>query len=121
VGDRRVLTRRFSSDRSQDKLVLHADDQEITADLRDATRAWFSVCDRYGAMVRCLDGEVTVQVEEPAEIVGDTTFVLRDTGGVGAVWVRSKSQTSGTAVIRASHPKFGSQSAKVAMRAVEGV
>jgi beta-galactosidase len=52
-------------------------------------------------------------VEGPAEMVGDSSFMLDETGGVGAIWVRSKPGQTGTIVIHASHPRFGTKSISV--------
>lgn len=113
VGGRLALTRRFSSDRTQDKLILNADDREIAGDGSDATRVWFAVCDRYGTPYPHLEGEVKLAVEGPAQRIGDATISLADTGGVGAIWVRSKSRKHGRVTVRASHPRFGTKSVVV--------
>ena len=113
VGDRLVITRRFCSDRSTDTISLEADDREIFADGIDATRVWFATRDQFGAMCPRLDGKVTLQVEGPATLVGDEAFRLDETGGVGAVWLRSKPGQTGTVVVRASHPQFGTKSVSV--------
>ncbi|HZY63817.1 MAG TPA: glycoside hydrolase family 2 TIM barrel-domain containing protein [Edaphobacter sp.] len=113
VGERLALTRRFSSDRSQDVLALHADDHQITGDGSDATRVWFAVCDKYGTLYPHLEGEVTLHVEGPAERIGDASLSLAETGGVGAIWLRSKAQQHGTVTVSASHPRFGKKSVAI--------
>jgi beta-galactosidase len=119
VGDRLMLTRRFSSDRTHDTLVLRADDPEIAGDGIDATRVWLSVCDMYGAPSPCLEGQVAFLVEGPADRVGDATISFPDTGGVGAIWVRSKPHSSGRVTIHASHPRFGTKSVTVRVSATD--
>jgi beta-galactosidase len=109
IGDRIVLTRRLSSDRSKDTLSLEVDDREIRADGVDATRVWFATRDQFGAMCPCVDGKVKLQVEGPAEKVGDDSFLLAETGGVGAIWIRSKRGQTGTVVVRATHLRFGTK------------
>lgn len=113
VGDRLALTRRFSSDRSRDTITLEADHPEIIADGADATRVWFATRDQFGAMCPRLDGKVTIRLEGPATLVGDESFMLDETGGVGAIWVRSKPGLAGTVVVHASHPEFGSKTVSV--------
>jgi beta-galactosidase len=113
VSNHIVLTRRFSSDRSKDTLTLEADDSEIQADGIDATRVWFATRDECGAMCPYLGGKVTLQVEGPAEKIGDDSFLLSETGGVGAIWLRSRKGQTGTVVVRASHPRFGIKSVSI--------
>ena len=108
-----MLTKRLSSDRSKDTLSLEVDDREIRADGVDATRVWFATRDHYGAMCPCLDGKVTLQVEGPAEKIGDDSFLLAETGGVGCIWIRSKRGQTGTVVVWAIHPRFGTKSVSV--------
>jgi beta-galactosidase len=118
VGDRSVLTRRLSSDRSKDKLMIHSDDAIIANDGSDATRIWFAVCDQYGSIMQHLDGDIAVSMEGPGELVGDAKFVLAETGGVGAVWIRSKPGAHGTVRVHASHPHFGTQTVSVEVKAL---
>lgn len=117
VGDRLVLTRSFSSDRSQDQLLLVADDAAIAADAQDATRVWFAVADKYGVLCPSLEGDVSVTLDGPGTMVGDRSFKLADTGGVGAVWVKSQGKASGALQVRASHPRFGTKQVTVRLRA----
>jgi beta-galactosidase len=113
VGERLLLTRKLSADRSKDTLSLDADDPEILADGDDATRIWFATRDQFGAICPYLEGKVTLQVEGPAEIIGDNSFMLDETGGVGAIWVRSKPGQTGMITAHASHPRFGTKSVSV--------
>lgn len=113
VAGRPVLRRRFSSDRTRDRLTLACDDPSIRGDGGDATRVWFAVCDRYGAIVPHLEGTVAVTMEGPGELVGDTSFRLEETGGVGAVWVRSPASGGGELTVAVEHPRFGRQKVSV--------
>lgn len=108
VSGKSVLTRRFSSDRHHDKLTLQCDDHSIQGDGSDATRVWFAVCDRYGTIVPHLEGSVTVSLDGPGELIGDSLFELSETGGVGAVWIRSKPRSNGRVFVTVAHPRFGS-------------
>ena len=116
VAERSALTRRFSSDREKDQLVLQSDDDSIENDGSDATRVWFSVCDRFGAMVPHLEGVVQIAVRG-GELVGDSSFTLAETGGVGAIWVRSKPGNRGTIEVSAQHPRFGTQKVSIQAKA----
>lgn len=109
VGQTSMQVRNFSSDRSRDKLLLRSDDGAIANDAQDATRVWFAVCDRYGSIVPHLEGEVEIAIKGPGEIIGDLSFPLAETGGVGAVWVRSKPGGRGVITIHARHPRFDVQ------------
>lgn len=118
VGGRSVLTRHFSSDRSKDKLTLQCDDASIANDGRDATRVWFAVCDCYGSIVPHLEGNVAVRVSGPGELVGDPSFALAETGGVGAVWVRSKPGLRGTIEVTAGHAQFGTRTVSIQVKSM---
>jgi beta-galactosidase len=112
-GATRLLSRRFSSDRSQDKLWLHADDTELTADGADATRLAFAVVDKYGALHAFGKGKVTLTLEGPGVLVGDNPFVLEENGGAGAVWVKTLPGKVGTIRIAAEHDVLGSQRVEI--------
>jgi beta-galactosidase len=113
VAGKSVLRRQFSSDRSYDKLTLQCDDLSIRGDGTDATRVWFAVCDRYGTIVKHLEGSVAVSIDGPGELIGDSLFALSETGGVGAVWVRSRPGSSGKITVAVEHPRFGSNKVSV--------
>jgi beta-galactosidase len=55
-------------------------------------------------------------LEGPAELIGDNPFALF--GGTGAVWVRAKEE-GGTARLTAKHPRLGSQTVEITLRASE--
>jgi beta-galactosidase len=116
AGDTLVLSRTFSSDRTQDKLAIAADDAAIHGDGCDATRVAFMVVDKYGATCGAMDGDVNVTMIGLGEMIGDTTFAMNETGGVGAVWVRAKARRAMITVM-ASHPRVGRGSVKVNIEA----
>ena len=109
VGSRTLLKRQFSSDRSHDRLVVGIDDAAIVADGSDATRVWFAVGDEHGAPVVHLEGNIAVSLDGPGELLGDRSFVMAETGGVGAVWVRGRRGAHGPVTITVRHPRFGAQ------------
>ena len=108
VGDQRVLSRSFSSDASQDRFVLQADDTELNAEAPDATRLVFKVVDKFGAARAFAGGQVTLELSGPGLLVGDNSFALQDTGGVGAVWVRTHPAQAGRINVKAVHSTLGS-------------
>ncbi len=116
LGSAKVISRRFSSDPSGDRLSLAADDTELVADGSDATRIVFRAVDKYGAPRPYVDGQVQLSVHGPAALVGDNPFAFADAGGVGAVWLRSLTNSPGAVTVRASHPTLGSPSTTVHVR-----
>lgn len=107
VGNRRALTRSFSSDPSTDRFWLHADDSALNADGSDMTRLAFAVVDKYGTPRAFATGTVALQIHGPGVIVGDNPFTLDESGGVGAVFIRTMAGRTGTIHIEAWHPKHG--------------
>jgi beta-galactosidase len=113
LDGRRVASRSFSADPSHDRLELTADDPVIDGDGADATRVAFRAVDRYGNQRPYVDGLVTVTIEGPAMLVGDSPLDFGATGGVGAVWVRSLPGSPGDVTVRATHPTLGEATAVV--------
>ena len=85
-----VASRSLASDPSGDVLALAADDAEIDGDGVDATRLAFRAVDRYGAPRPYVTGQVTLDIEGPAVLIGDNPFDFAASGGVGAAWIRSR-------------------------------
>lgn len=103
VGGKCVLSRSFSSDASKDRLWLEAEDVELRGDGSDSTRMAFGVVDKYGAPRAFAGGAVRLAIEGPGEIVGDNPFDLTASGGMGAVWIRTKPGGEGVIRVRAEH------------------
>jgi beta-galactosidase len=116
LGDDQVASRSFSSDPSGDVLALAADHAEIDADGADATRLEFRAADRYGAPRPYVTGQVTLEVEGPAVLVGDNPFDFAAAGGAGAVWIRSRAGQPGPVTVRASHPDLGRAVTRIRVR-----
>jgi beta-galactosidase len=115
-GGVQVLSRSFSSDRSADRLWLQADDAELRADGSDSTRLAFGAADKFGALRTTGSGEVSLKLKGPGLIVGDYPFRLEDSGGVGAVWIKTLSNRTGQIRIEASHAALGRKSVAVNVR-----
>ena len=113
VGGRVVLSRSFSADASQDRLHFAADDGAIAGDGIDATRLEFRVVDRYGATRAFGRGTVTLTVAGPGEIVGDNPFLLDESGGVGAVWLRTLPGAHAPITVTATHALLGRRTVTV--------
>jgi beta-galactosidase len=118
VSNALVLSRSFSADASADHFWLHADDAELRADGADATRLVFRIVDKFGAQRPFQDGAVSFTVEGPGIIVGDNPFQLADSGGAGAVWIKTIPGSVGTIVVSATHSLLGS--ARVLIQSREG-
>ena len=89
------------------KFALIPDDTKLIADGADTTRVVLRVTDEFGAIRPFANDAVKLQLEGPAELIGDNPFGL--IGGTGAVWVRAKEEP-GTVKLTATHPQLGTQS-----------
>ena len=118
VGDHLALSKSFSSDPSQDQFLLRADDAELIGDGADATRLVFKVADKFGAERAFAEGEVKFEITGPGVIVGDNPFSLTDSGGVGAVWIKTTPGGSGRITVKATHPPFGTKAVEIDVRRV---
>ncbi len=104
VGDNVALSRHFSGDLTKDKFTLIADDTTLIADGADATRVVFRVLDQFGAPRPFNNGGVVFQLYGPGVIVGDNPFtLLDDSGGVGAIWVKSLPNQTGQIAVQATY------------------
>ncbi|MBV8933683.1 MAG: beta-galactosidase, partial [Kutzneria sp.] len=113
IGARLVLSRSFSADPASDRLVIAADDAALSADGSDATRIALRVTDRYGAPRPSEDGTVSLRLSGPAMLVGDNPFPLGETGGAGAVWLRTIEGSRGLVRVEAEHSTLGPATASV--------
>ncbi|HKO11154.1 MAG TPA: glycoside hydrolase family 2 TIM barrel-domain containing protein [Acidobacteriaceae bacterium] len=116
VADTAVLSRSFSADRAADRLVVAADDRELWADGTDATRVLFGAADQFGTLRCSGSGAVSLSIEGPGEIIGDNPFSLEDSGGVGAVWIRTLRGRAGRVRVQAKHPSLGTAGAEIRVR-----
>jgi beta-galactosidase len=107
LGTRLALSRSFSSDSSLDRFSLRVEDTELIADGADATRLVFAVVDKFGAPRAFAAGQVSIHLHGPGILVGNSTFSLADTGGSGAVFVKSQLGRTGTIRIEAEHTLLG--------------
>jgi beta-galactosidase len=115
VGNNLVLSRSFSSNTAQDRFVLKADDAELSGDGIDSTRVVFEVVDKFGARRAFGTGVVSFEVTGPAVLVGDNPFSLAESGGGGAIWIRTVPNGSGRIRLAASHSTLGTQFVEIAV------
>jgi beta-galactosidase len=116
LGQKLELSRSFSADRTHDQFALEADDAELIGDGVDATRLVFKVVDKFGANRAFAGGNVSFEVAGPGVIIGDNPFALADSGGIGAVWIKTNPNSSGHIAITARHSELGAKSVKLRVR-----
>ncbi|HVH89036.1 MAG TPA: glycoside hydrolase family 2 TIM barrel-domain containing protein, partial [Terriglobales bacterium] len=106
IQGKQVISRTLSGKGIDQKFVLGLDDTQLIGDGADTTRVVLRVTDEFGAIRPFSNDSIRLQIEGPAEIIGDNPFSL--VGGTGAVWIRAK-QRAGSAKLTAIHPILGSQ------------
>jgi beta-galactosidase len=103
---KKVIVKTLSGKGIDQKFSLLADDTKLNADGADTTRVVLRVTDEYGAIRPFANDAIKLELEGPAEIIGDNPFAL--VGGTGAIWIRAKEQ-AGTVQLTATHPVLGVQ------------
>jgi beta-galactosidase len=101
-----AITRNMSGKGVDEKFILVPDDTNLIADGADSTRVVFRVTDEFGNIQPFADASLKLELEGPAEIIGDNSFAL--VGGTGAVWIRAQEQP-GRVTLVAAHPQLGRQ------------
>jgi beta-galactosidase len=110
ISGKLVKTKRMSGTGVDAKFLLLPDDRELNADGADSTRIVLRVTDEFGAIRPFANDAIKLEVEGPAEIIGDNPFSL--VGGTGAVWIRSQ-EKAGKVRLKAVHPRLGTQQAEI--------
>jgi beta-galactosidase len=95
---------------------LKADDSVLIAEGSDATRLVFRAVDRFGAPRPFVTGEVTLDLSGPGVIVGDNPFRWDDSGGAGAVWIKTVPGRAGRIKVTATHAKLGRKAVQITAR-----
>lgn len=116
----KMISKTLSASGVDGQFFVEADDRELLGDGIDATRVHFRVSDEFGAPRPFATGAIQLALVGPGEIIGESPFAL--TGGVGAVWVRTK-EASGLVVLTATHPELGARTVEIQVTAVakEGI
>jgi beta-galactosidase len=104
IGGKQVIVKRYSGKGFDQKFSVLPDDTSLIADGADTTRVVLRVTDEFGAIRSFANDAIQLEIEGPAEIIGDNPFAL--VGGTGAVWLRAKEQ-AGRVRLTASHPVLG--------------
>jgi beta-galactosidase len=108
-GGALTLSKSFSPDTAKDQFLLEADDRELIGDGSDSTRLVFKVADRFGALRASAGGQVSFTLRGPGVVVGDNPFLLTDSGGAGAIWIRTTPRSSGRIAVKAAHSFLGAE------------
>ena len=104
-GDK-VISRTFSGRGVDRKFEARDDDLELRADGADCTRIVLRVTDEFGCIRPIANDAIQLELSGPADLIGDNPFSL--VAGTGAVWIRAR-QRPGTVVLKAKHPRLGTQ------------
>jgi beta-galactosidase len=97
------------------KFAVLPDDTQLFADGADTTRVVLRVTDEFGAIRPFANDAIKLELDGPAEIIGDNPFAL--IGGTGAIWIRAQEQP-GTVTLTATHPQLGRQMVQFELSAV---
>jgi beta-galactosidase len=73
----------------------------------------FKAADQFGAVRPFAGGEVNFTLTGPGVIVGDNPFRLADSGGVGAIWIKTAPKRSGQITVKAAHSRLGAKSIEI--------
>jgi beta-galactosidase len=106
IQGNKVISKTLSGKGIDQKFTLLPDDTKLNADGADTTRVVLRVTDEYGAIRPFANDAIKLELEGPAEIIGDNPFAL--VGGTGAIWIRAKEQ-AGSVQLTATHPVLGVQ------------
>ena len=106
IGGKKVIEKRMSGRGVDARFILAPDDTTLIGDGADTTRVVMRVTDEFGAVRPFANDSIHLQLQGPAELIGDNPFSI--VGGTGAIWVRAKEQP-GTVRLIATHPVLGSQ------------
>ena len=110
IGGQRKIVRNYSGAGIDRKFTLVADDSALIADGADTTRVVLRVTDEFDNILPFADGAIRLELEGPAEIIGDNPFAL--IGGTGAVWIRAHEQP-GLVRLTAHHPALGARQVEI--------
>jgi hypothetical protein len=113
VGGKLVISRTCSGKGIDQKFTAIADDEELVADGSDATRVSLRVTDEYGAIRPLCNDPISITLEGPAVLLGESLVAL--SGGRTAVWVRA-STIPGELVLTARHSHFGERKVTIQSR-----
>lgn len=106
ISGKKVIEKKMSGRGVDAKFTITPDDSELIGDGADTTRVVLRVTDEFGAIRPFANDPIKLELQGPAEIIGDNPFSL--VGGTGAIWIRAKEQ-AGAVQLTATHPTLGVQ------------
>jgi len=110
-----VAEQRIAADGLPRALALAADHDELIADGADMTRVAFRIVDRFGNRLPYTNQVVTLEVEGPADLIGENPFALA--GGQAAVYLRARREP-GEVRIRATTPRLPPAEVTIRLRGI---
>ena len=116
IQGKQVISKTMSGQGVDRKFEAKADDHELIADGADCTRVVFRVTDEFGSIRPIANDPILLELSGPADLIGDNPFAL--VAGTGAVWIRAR-QRPGTVVLRAKHPRLGTQRVVLTLKPAE--
>jgi beta-galactosidase len=114
IQGKQVIAKNYSGKGVDARFDLLPDDRELIGDGADSTRVVLRVTDEFGAIRPFANDAVRLQLEGPADVIGDNPFSL--IGGTGAVWIRAKEQP-GRVRLKAIHPQLGTRVVEIEIAA----
>lgn len=114
IQGRRRIAKTYSGKGVDQTFALLPDDRSLIADGADSTRVVLRVSDEFGAVRPFANPAIKLELDGPAEIIGDNPFTM--VGGTGAIWIRSK-ERPGVVRLMATHPTLGVQQVEFEMTA----
>ena len=76
IQGKKVISKSYSSKGIDQKFSIIPDDLSLLADGSDTTRVVLAVTDEYGAICPFSCDAITLEVDGPADIIGDNPFAL---------------------------------------------
>ncbi len=116
IKGKKVISKTYSGKGVDQKFMLLPDDQELIGNGADATRVVLRAADEFGRVRPFANDAIRLEIEGPAEIIGDNLFSL--IGGTGAIWIKAKQQP-GAVRFRATHPVLGMQELSFTVKPAE--
>lgn len=114
IQGKQVIAKNYSGKGVDARFDLLPDDSELIGDGADSTRVVLRVTDEFGAIRPLANDAVRLELEGPADVIGDNPFSL--IGGTGAVWIRAKEQP-GRVRLKAIHPQLGTRLVEIEIAA----
>jgi beta-galactosidase len=114
IEGKQVISKTLSGRGVDQKFMLLPDDGRLLADGADSTRVVMRVTDTFGAIRPFANQAIKLELEGPAEIIGENPFAM--VGGTGAIWIRAKEEP-GIVYLKATHPWLGMREAVIEVAA----